>query len=123
VDKYNKVVGKFGEEYASKYLCFNGYRVLARNYSCRFGEIDIVALDGDCLVFVEVKTRTTDRFGAPEYAVNYYKKKHLELSARCFIEQRRMNEYFCRFDVVEVFANFADNEFSVRSINIIKNAF
>ncbi len=123
MEKYNKVIGGFGEKCAADFLTNNGYKILSMNYSCRFGEIDIVALDEDCLVFAEVKTRTTVKYGAPENAVNYWKIKHLQLSARCYIEQYRMKEYFARFDVVEVFAKCADNNFSVEKINVIKNAF
>ena len=123
MDKYNKVVGGFGERYVAEYLESNGYKILNMNYNCRFGEIDIVALEGKCLVFVEVKTRTTKRYGAPENAVNYWKRKHLMLSARCYIEQYRMKEYFARFDVVEVFVKSADNSFDVYRVNVIKNAF
>jgi len=123
MEKYNKVIGGFGEKCAAEFLKENGYKILNMNYNCRFGEIDIVALDGKCLVFVEVKTRTTDRYGAPENAVNYWKKRHLQLAARCYIEQYRMKEYFARFDVVEVFAKFADNNFDGYRVNVIKNAF
>ena len=123
MDKYNKVIGRFGEEYVAKYLCSNGYKILCRNYNCRFGEIDIIALDGECLAFVEVKTRTNTRYGKPENAVNYYKRKHLILSARYYMEHYRMKEYFARFDVIEVFAKYADNIFKVEKVNIIKNAF
>lgn len=123
MDKYNKVVGNLGEEYASEYLEHMGYRILTRNYNCRFGEIDIIALDSKCLVFIEVKTRTSLRYGLPENAVNYWKIKHIKLSAKCYIEQYRMKEYFARFDIVEVFAKYTDNNFVVDKVNIIKNAF
>ena len=123
MDKYNKVIGRLGEEYAAKFLESREYKILYMNYNCRFGEIDIVGLDDKCLVFIEVKTRTTSRYGAPENAVNYWKRKHLQLSARMYIEQFRMREYFARFDVIEVFADYTDNKFSVKNINIIKNAF
>ena len=123
MERYNKIIGGFGEKHVAEYLSSNGYKILNMNYNCRFGEIDIVALDGNCLVFIEVKTRTTSRYGAPENAVNYWKRKHLVLSARSYIEQYRLKEYFARFDVVEVFANYADNNFIVDKINVIKNAF
>lgn len=123
MEKYNKTIGNFGEEAATKFLMEKGYKILIRNYSCRFGEIDIIAIEDNCLVFIEVKTRTNLKYGAPENAVNYWKQKHLSLSARCYIEQYRMNNYFARFDVVEVFAKSADNSFDVENINIIKNAF
>ena len=91
------------------------------NYSCRFGEIDIIAMDKECLVFIEVKTRTSGKYGHPENAVNYWKKKHLELTARNYIDYKRMGNYIARFDVVEVFAKYADNNFIVERINLIKN--
>ena len=72
---------------------------------------------------MEVKTRTSLKYGMPEYGVNYWKRKHLSLSARCYIEQYKMNNYFARFDIAEVFAKYADNNFEVEKINIIKNAF
>ena len=123
MEKYNKKLGGFGEKEVLNFLEQKGYKILNKNYSCRFGEIDIVALDKDCLVFVEVKTRTSNKFGTPSYAVNYWKQHHLKLSAKCYIEQYRMKEYFARFDIAEVFAKFADNVFKVEKINIIENAF
>jgi len=123
MERYNKVIGEYGEKYVAKYLEDSGYKILDMNYNCRFGEIDIIALDNKCLAFIEVKTRTTSRYGVPSNAVNYWKRKHLELSARFYIEHHHLKEYFARFDVVEVFANYADNVFKVDKINIIKNAF
>lgn len=121
MEKYNKVVGNLGEQTAKNYLIKNGYKILTTNYSCRFGEIDIIAMDKECLVFIEVKTRTSGKYGHPENAVNYWKKKHLELTARSYIDYKRMSNYIARFDVVEVFAKYADNSFIVEKINLIKN--
>lgn len=121
MEKYNKVVGNLGEQTAKNYLIKNGYKILTTNYSCRFGEIDIIAMDKECLVFIEVKTRTSGKYGHPENAVNYWKKKHLELTARNYIDYKRMGNYIARFDVVEVFAKYADNNFIVERINLIKN--
>ncbi len=121
MEKYNKVVGNLGEQTAKNYLIKNGYKILTTNYSCRFGEIDIIAMDKECLVFIEVKTRTSGKYGHPENAVNYWKKKHLELTARNYMDYKRMGNYIARFDVVEVFAKYADNNFIVERINLIKN--
>ena len=121
MEKYNKVVGNLGEQTAKNYLIKNGYKILTTNYSCRFGEIDIIAMDKECLVFIEVKTRTSGKYGHPENAVNYWKKKHLEPTGRNYIDYKRMGEYIARFDVVEVFAKYADNNFIVERINLIKN--
>ena len=121
MEKYNKVVGNLGEQTAKNYLIKNGYKILTTNYSCRFGEIDIIAMDKECLVFIEVKTRTSGKYGHPDNAVNYCNKKHLELTARNYMDYKRMGNYIARFDVVEVFAKYADNNFIVERINLIKN--
>lgn len=121
MEKYKNFVGKLGEDRARKYLIQNGYKILESNYFCRFGEIDIIAMDKNCLVFVEVKTRTNDKYGNPENAVNYWKKKHMELTARNYIDHKRMGNFIARFDVVEVFMKNADNNFIVEKFNLIKN--
>lgn len=123
MDKYNKLFGNFGEDTAEDFLKKNGYKILDRNFNCRFGEIDIIAMDNNCLVFVEVKTRSKKCYGAPHYAINYWKQKHLRLSASLYISLKHLNNYYARFDVVEIFAKYADNNFITDEINIIKNAF
>ena len=121
MEKYKNTIGKLGEEATRKYLIENGYKIIETNYYCRFGELDIIALDGKCLVFIEVKTRTNDKYGMPQNAINYWKKKHLELTARNYIDHKRMGNYIARFDVVEVLAKYADNNFIVEKFNLIKN--
>lgn len=121
MEKYKNTVGRLGEDAASKYLEDNGYKIIDRNYFCRFGEIDIVATDNNCLVFIEVKTRTSDKYGRPENAVNYWKKRHLELTARNYIDHKKKANFIARFDVVEVFGKYADNSFIVENVNLIKN--
>jgi putative endonuclease len=86
-----KSLGNLGEKIAAKYLHDCGYKILVRNFRSKFGEIDIVALDGDFLVFIEVKTRWSRKFGPPEEAIipskvrriikagQYYKLLHPEL--------------------------------------------
>ena len=105
MERYNKNVGDFGEECAKKYLEDNGYKILTQNYNCRFGEIDIIALDDNCLVFVEVKTRTNLKFGTPAMAVNFTKKKHIKSAAKTFLYLNRRYGDEVRFDVVEIFIN------------------
>jgi putative endonuclease len=121
MEKYKNFVGKLGEDRARKYLIQNGYKILESNYFCRFGEIGIIAMDKNCLVFIEVKTRTNGKYGNPENAVNYWKKKHMELTARNYIDHKRMGNFIARFDVVEVFMKNADNNFIVEKFNLIKN--
>lgn len=121
MEKYKNTIGRLGEEATCKYLEDNGYKIIEKNYFCRFGEIDIIAMDNNCLVFIEVKTRTSNKYGRPENAVNYWKKKHLELTARNYIDHKRMGSFIARFDVVEVFGKYADNSFIVENVNLIKN--
>ena len=98
--------GVRGETYAYWYLRKNGYVMIARNFSQRGiqGEIDLVGYDGETLVFVEVKTRTSprDEFGTPEDAVTSAKKKHLSLMARQFVREYRTAGVPFRFDIVAI---------------------
>lgn len=70
-------LGRLGESLAVKHLKNNGYRILDRNFKSKFGEIDITALDGNVLVFVEVKTRWSEKFGPPEAAITPWKIRHI----------------------------------------------
>lgn len=115
----NKVLGNFGEDLASSYLEENGYKVLERNFSCRAGEIDIIALDGDSVVFIEVKTRTSERFGMPSEAVSFSKQKKLVKTALYYLQCRRLLDYMSRFDVIEIIVDEENN----RHINLIRDAF
>ena len=116
-----KEIGNFGEDKACEFLEKQGIKVLKRNFYARCGEIDIIAKDGETIVFAEVKTRTNNRYGNPENAVNYWKRKHMELTARNYIDHKRKGNFIARFDVVEVFAKYADNNFIVEKFNLIKN--
>lgn len=96
-------VGRFGEDLAAKRLAADGLELIERNWRCNDGELDIVALDGDALVFVEVKTRSSVAFGDPAEAVNRAKALRLRrLAVRWLAEhpERRCAEL--RFDVVAI---------------------
>ena len=82
-------VGAYGERLAARYLAELGMAILDRNWRCDQGEIDIVALDGTCLVIVEVKTRRTLAFGAPVEAVTPVKAARLRRLAGCWLAERR----------------------------------
>lgn len=92
--------GNLGEDYASKLLKKTGYKILARNFHSRFGEIDIVAQDRNELVFVEVKTRWSKNFGNPEEAVTPLKLRHLVRAADYFKLTNPKTPEVMRFDVV-----------------------
>ena len=96
-------IGKTGEEIAKKYLLENNYKIVAKNFRCKFGEIDIIAYDKEELVFIEVKTRTSDLYGTPASAVNKTKIKHMTDAARVFLRLNKFNKYEIRFDVIEIF--------------------
>lgn len=94
------MMGDRGEETAARYLESRGFEIVARNYSCRYGEIDLVALDGETVVFVEVKLRR-NRFD-PLEAVDERKQCHLSRGAFDFLRRHAMLGRPARFDVVAV---------------------
>lgn len=98
---YKKKLGQWGEELAVKYLLRRGYKVIERHWQKREGEIDIIAFDlqVNCLVFIEVKTRTSDSFGIPEESIDQRKKIKLDNITSLYIaETGYRGEY--RFDVI-----------------------
>ncbi len=101
-DGARRRTAKRGEAIAALRLRLKGYRIEARNWRCRLGEIDIVAWDRDTLVFVEVKTRSGSSAGAPEEAVTAAKQRRLVALARAYLVERRGEPPACRFDVVAV---------------------
>src|SRR3989338_1996330 len=115
-----KSQGDIGEELACKYLLANGYKILERNFRIRGGEIDIVAVDGKTLVYVEVKTRTSYQFGRPEESVTLRKLKFLERAAK-FYKAKRKN--FLKLPDLEIIdfvgVDMSDNE---PLLKLIKNA-
>ncbi len=84
----NLILGKNGEDLAIAYLKNSGYRIIERNFRIRGGEIDVIALDGEILVYIEVKTRTSHQFGLPEESVGYHKIKFLERAAKFYRANR-----------------------------------
>ncbi len=95
-------VGREGEAAAARLLQDRGYKILARNYRCRHGEIDIIAFEGGEYVFVEVKTRLTDEKGSALDAVTEAKQRKLARVAEQYLAERGLDDRPCRFDVVAV---------------------
>jgi len=120
---HNKTLGNFGEDAAEKYLKENGYDIIARNYRCRGGEVDIIVKKDDCLVFVEVKTRKNSEFGAPAEAVDFWKIQKIEMVANFYLSNRTKNPWIgdVRIDVIEVFGKLELGRFYVENINHIEN--
>ena len=103
-DLYKKLLGISGENAACKLLKSYGYRITARNFKTPFGEVDILARQGETLVLIEVKTRTGDRYGAPKEAVGKSKQLRYKRIAQ-FYGLQTGEEPNARFDVAEVFAD------------------
>src|ERR1051325_1044307 len=94
---------KEGEEHAAKHVASLGYRIVKRNFVFgKVGEIDIVAMDGDELVFIEVKTRSDYSFGSPEASINPRKQAQLKRVARGYYYVNGIQEQVCRFDAIAV---------------------
>ena len=111
-------LGRRGERAAEKYLRRNGYRIVKRNFRAAGAEIDLVAMDGDVLVFVEVKTRRGLDAGAPHEAVDERKQKQIRRAAELFAMRYREDEIEMRFDIVAVDASGERLE-----IELLRNAF
>lgn len=96
-------IGINGEEIATNYLSDLNYQIYCRNFKSYFGEIDIIAIDKNELVFVEVKTRTQNLFGRPVEAVDVNKKHHIYRTAEYFLLLNNLENTLVRFDVIEIF--------------------
>lgn len=110
----NRKEGAIGETLAQKHLKKQGYKIIECNYANSIGEIDIVAKQKDCYVFVEVKARSTYAYGRPCEAVTPFKQNKIRAVAQVYIKQHRLFNFPCRFDVIEILGE---------EINHIENAF
>ncbi len=95
-------LGRDGERTAERFLRRLRYRTVVRNYLCPAGEIDLVMLDRDVIVFVEVKTRSSREHADPQDAVNPVKQRQIARAARYFLQQTRSLERTWRFDVIAI---------------------
>lgn len=111
-------LGEFGEDLALKKIKRLGYKEIVRNYRCPLGEIDLIAKDGDTLVFIEIKTRRGRSLGYAKEAVDAKKKRKLSKVALAYLKTNRCVGARARFDVVAVSLGRGKPE-----IEVIKNAF
>ncbi|MCX6149194.1 MAG: YraN family protein [Ignavibacteriales bacterium] len=96
-------VGNEGEDLACDFLLKKGFKIIERNYRYgKTGEIDIIAKDGETLVFAEVKYRKNLEFGEPEYGITKNKMNQLRKLANTYLFDKNINEVTCRFDVVAI---------------------
>jgi putative endonuclease len=98
----NKSLGDRGEEAAARFLKGLGYRILARGLDLPLGELDIIAVDGRTVVFVEVKTRSSDDAGRPADAIDPNKERRMTQAALAYLKSNRLLQYAARFDVVAI---------------------
>jgi len=111
-------LGQKGEALAERHLKKLGYQIIERNYRNKLGEIDLIARENGALVFVEVKTRRSDRYGSPRLAITPQKQRKLSMTALTYLKQTRQINCKARFDVVLINAAGATPE-----IETIQNAF
>lgn len=102
-------IGVAGEDFAAEVLKSQGYYILRRNFSCPYGEVDIVAINKGVISFVEVKTRTTTTYGEPSEAVDFRKQRHIRNAARYFLSRYKREYAAVDFQVMEVTANHIKN--------------
>lgn len=111
-----KEVGKNGEKLVVKHLKKNKYKILETNYKTTFGEADIVARKDNCLVFVEVKTRSSELYGLPGEAVGVKKRqRYFKIAEYYLSSHEKYSDFYVRFDVAEVLAgevNYLENAFT-----------
>jgi len=97
-----RALGTYGEQLAARYLADRGVQVVERNWRCAHGEVDLVARDGDCLVFCEVKTRRSVRFGDPVEAVDWRKMAKLRRLAAAWLREHDVRCARVRIDVIAI---------------------
>lgn len=113
----NREKGLKGELIAKSYLESKGYKILAMNYKKKYGEVDIIALDKETLVFIEVKTRTSTSYGYAYEAVNKRKQDRIIKASYLFIKENNYCNHQLRFDIIEVYMT------EKIKVNHIENAF
>lgn len=112
-------IGLEGEDTAIQYLVEHGYQMIDRNFRSQQGEIDLIAKDGNFLVFVEVKNYSISSFGTPLGAIRKAKKESLTHAARTYLYKNNIKDTNCRFDVVAIYKSWK----GLTKIELIKDAF
>ena len=113
---FTKLIGDKGENIACREYKKRGYKIISRNFSCKFGELDIVASKNGTIVIAEVKTRKNADFAKAREFVDYNKQNRIKTTAKIFLQKHNLADSFIRFDVVEVYTDS-------NTVNFIENAF
>ena len=120
MDRSRLDIAKMGEALAVAHLKARGYEILAQNYRAVRGEIDLVVKDGNFIVFVEVKTRRSLKFGTPQAAVNIQKQRQISKVALTYLQTYNLFDTPCRFDVIAVHLS---PQLELLKLEQIENAF
>lgn len=104
MEGHNKQLGAYGERLAEQFFLRRGYRTLTKNFQTANGEIDLIIRKADEILFIEVKTRTSNAFGYPETAVNHEKIKHLSAAIESYLQQHKIKSFW-RLDIASVEIN------------------
>lgn len=115
----SKILGNIGEDLACDLLLSMAWKMIERNFRSTHGEIDIIAKDGDDLVFVEVKSYSYRSYCKPVFSITQYKKKALIHAARTYVMLRKVRDINCRFDVIAIYKNWKGEQ----KTEHFKNAF
>jgi putative endonuclease len=97
-----QALGQWGEQFAGDYLAARGYTILDRNVRTPYGEIDLVARQGETIVFIEVKTRSSTEFGYPEEAITTKKREHLLRASQAYLQVHAESACDWRIDVIAI---------------------
>jgi len=116
---YRLLLGKKGEDLACSFLERHGYRILAKNYKTKLGEIDIIGDNKDCICFIEVRSAGNKRFGSPVHTINRTKQNQIIKAALSYVKKHGLEDKNSRFDVVCI----EDINSASPRIELIKDAF
>jgi putative endonuclease len=114
-----QALGRWGENLAADYLTQKGYVILEQNFRTPYGELDLIVQDASTLVFVEIKTRSTDTFGLPEASITSRKQQHIVSAALAYMQAASDTEISWRIDVIAIRKN---NSGPTPEITHFKNA-
>ncbi|MFH1552444.1 MAG: YraN family protein [Candidatus Omnitrophota bacterium] len=102
MDRTRQITGRLGEKIAGRFLASRGFIILRRNFSTPFGEIDLIAEKNGCIIFLEVKTRTSERFGPPLSSVTKTKQEHIIRNCQYYLKRYGLHGKPCRIDAIAV---------------------
>ena len=113
---YRKQIGNLGEQLARQYLQDRGYEIMGAGVRTKFGELDLVAREGETIVFIEVKTRRGEEHGTPEEAIDAHKQAHLRACAHAYLSEKNLLAASFRIDAIAIELNEATRKARLRHL-------